>query len=207
MRILLLFCCISLSLHGMQPPIPYRDQQTQKAYFKELRMQLYESHQKCPRIFNGLGLLYVGVGIYQPALIAGSAIVSSIVTLLTYTQERDKDIHQRKEDKDLIAYMFFANGPHECIEKVCAQDEYEESDSEFLKKQNTPYLIYVLEQYMHTFYSQGDGGKQHTLINYSAALDTLKKNHADLSATLNYFKQKKPLNSFALDWLQKNGTN
>jgi hypothetical protein len=204
MKALWLLLSISIYLHGQQPPIPYQDQQSQKGYFKELRMQFYETHQKSPGIFNGLGILFVGVGIYQPTLMAGSAIVASIAGLLTYTQEKDKDMRQRKEDKDRIAYMFFANGPLECIERECQQDEYEESDIESLKKQNTPYLIYVLEKYAHLFACQSDTAKKSTQVNYSAALDALKRNYADLHAALYYFKQKKPLNNFAIQWLEKN---
>lgn len=204
MKAFLLLLSISIYLHSQQPPIPYQDQQSQKGYFKELRMQLYEHHRRCPRICNGLGILFIGVGIYQPTLMAGSALVASIAGLLTYTQEKDKDMRNRKEDKDRIAYMFFANGPLERIERECQQDEYEESDVESLKKQNTPYLIYVLEKYAHLFACQSDNAKKSTHVNYSAALDALKRHHADLCAALDYFKQKKPLNNFALQWLEKN---
>lgn len=198
-----LLLSISIYLHGQQPPIPYQDQQSQKGYFKELRMQFFETHQKSPGIFNGLGLLFVGIGIYNPTLLAGSAVFGGIAGLLTYAQEKDKDMRMRKEDKDRIAYMFFANGPLDRIEKECQQDEYAESDAESLKKQNTPYLIYVLEQYAHLISCQSDNAKKSTQNNYSAALDALKRNYADLHAALYYFKQKKPLNNFALQWLEK----
>jgi hypothetical protein len=204
MKALWLLVGISIYLHGQQPPIPYQDQQLQKGYFKELRMQIYETRQRSPGICNGLGLLFVGIGIYNPTLLAGSAVFGGIAGLLTYAQEKDKDMRVRKEDKDRIAYMFFANGPLERIEKECQQDEYAESDVESLKKQNTPYLIYVLEKYAHLLACQSDNVKKSTLNNYSAALDALKINYADLHAAVDYFKQKKPLNNYALQWLEKN---
>lgn len=202
MKALWLLLSISTYSFGQQPPIPYQDQQAQKGYFKELRMQLYEHHQRCPGIFKGLGILFIGVGIYQPILMSGSAIVASIAGLLAYTQEKDQDARQRKEDKDAMAYAFFANGPLEQIEKACQEDEYEESDTESLKKQNTVYLIHVLNEYAR-HYPHRNKINQAILNNYSAALDILKKNHADLNAALNYFTQKKPQNHFAVKWLHK----
>lgn len=189
---ILLLCCISLALHSQQHPQAL-SKKNNDSFFKELRMQFHED-PKAKTIITVFGSILVACGYFRPMAALSAATVAGVASFLAYWEDRDLAIQKRKEGKDLIAYGAFVNGPQTLIEQVCQADEYQQTDVPSLQKQNTIFLIEVLKRY----------DKNPKQGQYKFALDTLKKNHADLNYAYDHFK-KTDENIDALKWLTHNG--
>ncbi|GMU19420.1 MAG: hypothetical protein AMXMBFR12_06120 [Candidatus Babeliales bacterium] len=188
--VFLIVCLISISLHSMEQSIILLEN-SDDSFFKELRMQLHED-PKARLIVKTCGGILTLVGFFRPMTALSTATVAGLASLLVYWQDRQVAIQERKKAKDTIAFAAFTYGPKQLIEKVCQADEYEQTDARSLQRQNTPYLIEILKNYIQDPHNKY----------YEHALYMLKKHHANFCIAQKHFKNTN--NQKELEWLAHN---